>query len=499
MSEPLSRRHFVGGLAAGAAAAEFNFLGALPHVADKDTQLNSDLVRFNADIEPLVRLLEETPREKLFESVAEKIKGGTNYQQLLTATFLAAIRGVQPRPVGFKFHAVLVINSAHLASQAASDKDRWLPLFWSMDNFKLAQVRNKAEGDWRMSAVTESKLPPFHQAKARFTEAMDAWDEDGADAAVTSFMRDAGAIDVVETFWRYGARDFRDIGHKAIYVANAWRTLQAIGWRYAEPVIRSLAYALLDRGKNDNPAKNNYEADIPGRENLSRLKKIRKDWQKGTRDDEAAKDLFTTLRTATASEASEEVVRLLNKNIDPASVWDGLFLCAGEQLMRQPGIVGLHCLTTANALHFAYQNSGNDETRRYVTLQASAFLTLFRKAMTLRKDLLLDKLDPADAKEVGTGDILADVSKNREQAARKTLAYLGKGQDAEKLMAEARRLIFSKGTDSHDYKFSSAVLEDFYHVSPAWRPRFLAASMFWLKGAQDRENGLIERVRSALA
>ena len=40
--------------------------------------------------------------------------------------------------VGFKFHAVLVVNSAHLASQAASDRDRWLPLFWSLDNFKAS-------------------------------------------------------------------------------------------------------------------------------------------------------------------------------------------------------------------------------------------------------------------------------------------------------------------------------------------------------------------------
>ena len=34
------------------------------------------------------------------------------------------------------------------------------------------------------------------------------------------------------------------------------------------------------------------------------------------------------------------------------------------------------------------------------------------------------------------------------------------------LMTTARRLIFAKGTDSHDYKFSSAALEDFYHVTP---------------------------------
>ena len=48
-----------------------------------------------------------------------------------------------------------------------------------------------------------------------------------------------------ELFFRYGARDFRSIGHKAIFVAGSYRVLQVIGWRYAEPVLRSLAYALL--------------------------------------------------------------------------------------------------------------------------------------------------------------------------------------------------------------------------------------------------------------
>jgi hypothetical protein len=34
---------------------------------------------------------------------------------VLAALLLAGVRNIQPRPVGFKFHAVLVVNSAHLA------------------------------------------------------------------------------------------------------------------------------------------------------------------------------------------------------------------------------------------------------------------------------------------------------------------------------------------------------------------------------------------------
>src|SRR5262249_33203341 len=261
-----------------------------------------------------------------------------------------------------------------------TDNDRWLPLFWALDNFKGSQERNKAEGDWHMAPVNEIKVPPSHQAKKRFVQAMNDWNEEAADVAVASLVRSAGANEVIELFWRYGARDFRAIGHKAIFPANAWRALQAIGWRHAEPIMRSLAYALLAH-EGDNPAKRSDAADVPFRDNLTRAGRIRVDWQSGTISSSATTDLLANQRKATPAEACEYVVEVLNKKIDPASVWDAMLLTGGELLMRQPGIVGLHCVTTVNALHYAYQATGNDETRRLMLLQAAAFLPMFREAM----------------------------------------------------------------------------------------------------------------------
>src|SRR5262249_16248657 len=259
--------------------------------------------------------------------------------------------------------------------------------------------------------------------------------------------------------------------HKAIYTANSWRTLQAIGWRHAEPVLRSLAYALLEH-EGDNPAKRDAEPDRPWRENLERAGRVRGDWKQGTGTPQAAADFPKTLRTASAGEACDQVVELLNKGISPASLWDGLFLRAGELLMQQPGIVGIHCVTSVNALHYGYQATGNDETRRLLLLQAPAFLTLFRKAMAtrgkIREEMHIDTLQKAHVKAGpdAIAEILADVSKDRVLAARKTLALLeNPAAKPEQLLTAARRLIFSKGNDSHDYKFSSAALEDCYHAT----------------------------------
>ena len=197
MSSPINRRHFVAqsvtaGLLAG--LGDLGFVSQLPPVSAADVKATPAVVPLGPDVEPLVRLIEETPREKLLEAVGAKIHDGTSYGRLLGALLLAGVRGIKPRPVGFKFHAVLVVNSAHLASLAAADNDRWLPLFWAIDNFKASQAKNKDEsGGWMMPPVDEGKLPSATQAKKRFIEAMDHWDEEGADAAIAALVRNAGA------------------------------------------------------------------------------------------------------------------------------------------------------------------------------------------------------------------------------------------------------------------------------------------------------------------
>jgi hypothetical protein len=211
MNARITRRTALKGAGIAGAAFGLNglgFLSKLPPLSAAETKLPDGSVRFHREIEPLVRLLEETPRDRVLEEVADKIKHGTSYREVLAALFLAGIRNVQPRPsVGFKFHSVLVVNSAHLASLDSPDEHRWLPIFWAIDYFKSAQGQDEREGNWTMSAVDESKVPSAENARKRFIEAMDGWDEQQADAAAAGFARAAGSSDVYELLFRYGVRD----------------------------------------------------------------------------------------------------------------------------------------------------------------------------------------------------------------------------------------------------------------------------------------------------
>ncbi|MCX8140643.1 MAG: hypothetical protein WHU94_09320 [Thermogemmata sp.] len=507
MAEGMDRRDF---LASSAMVPALPFLGQLPAVAAQEARLQPQLVRFEESIEPLVRLIEETPADRLLEEVAGRIKKGMSYRQLLAALFLAGVRNIPPRPnVGFKFHAVLVIHSAHQAALAGPDRDRWLPLFWCLDYFKRAQGQAIREGGWRMKPVAEGRVPTAEQAQAAFREAMTRWDEEAADGAAAALARHVPVHEAFELFAHFAARDFRDIGHKIIYVANAFRTLEVIGHQHAEPIYRSLAFALL-RHEGKNPAQHDLPADRPGRRTQEALQKQKASLAEGAKASPAEgaavrQEVLEALRRGSDADLFALVWdALFQRRVAPAVLWEALHLGAAELLMRQPGIVSLHTLTSLNAFHYAFRTSHDRwNNRAWLLLQAASFLPLFRESMKNRGPLgeaRIDTLAPAEASSATAPEaIFAALSRDKLRAAQQALAFLQNNPTGIRdLSDEARRWIFLKGNDAHDYKFSSAVLEDTELMSPGVRERFLAASLFWLKGADAADSPVVRRTRAAL-
>ena len=168
--------------------------------------------------------------------------------------------------------------------------------------------------------------------------------------------------------------------------------------------------------------------------------------------------------------------------------------------MQAPGILSLHAMTFTNAIHYAWHRAENDETRRLLLLQNAAFLPLFR-GNRADNGTHIDAIEPLAPEAKGddaVAEIFADVSKDRGLAARKILGWLKDRPSPQPFAEAARRLVFLKGRDSHDYKFSSAVFEDCERLSQPTRDRVLAASAFQLRGSGDADNDLVKRTRAAL-
>lgn len=116
-------------------------------------------------------------------------------------------------------------------------------------------------------------------------------------------------------------------------------------------------------------------------------------------------------------------------------------------------------------------------------------------------DRTFDELQPQALAQKGPAavdEIMADISRDRTHAAGKILSFASNGGNGHEVIDAARRMIFLKGRNAHDDKFSSAVLEDYRHLSPAWRNQFLALSVYNRKGSGDRDSDFVERTRAAL-
>jgi hypothetical protein len=499
MRDPLPRRQFleasaVFGLGAGLGAEA----RAVTPATSAAMTVKPEAVKLRPEIEPVVRWIEETPRDRILNVAIEKLKGGLSYRELMAGLFLAGVRNIKPRPVGFKFHAVMVIHSAHLLGQSAAVDERLLPMLWALDTFKSSQANDVKEGDWALGPVDETKLPKSWQAKNAFVKAMEAWDSEAADAATVSFCRSHGAAEVMEQFWRFAIRDQRNIGHKAIFAAQAWRTLQAIGWQNAEPVLRSLAFGLLDRqGKSGTDVVGPYVA------NLEVAKQFPEHWRTGAEDRGASDNVLADLRQASPKAAGSGLLEYLQGGVSPDAIWDGILKGANELLLRKPGIIALHAVTAINSLHFIYGAAADETTRRLCLIQAASWAAMFRESIGEAAKLKLEAMEPMEVPKApadAIADIFATIGKSRVDAARKTLGYFRNGGNNEAIFAAARRMIFLKGRDSHDYKFGAAAWEESVLAStPGTRSLLTASMMGHLPPSTAPDSPLMLRSREAVS
>jgi hypothetical protein len=145
-----------------------------------------------------------------------------------------------------------------------------------------------------------------------------------------------------------------------------------------------------------------------------------------------------------------------------------------------------------------------DDTRKLALLQGATWLTAYRDRV--RADLerqsavKLDELEASAPKSVGSEaieEILAEAGNDRTSAARKALGYLKTGS-VDDIFAAARRSIFRKGRDSHDYKYGAAIWEEAELLSsPTLRPNVVASMLARIPAASTEDSPLMRKAIEA--
>jgi hypothetical protein len=142
-----TRRHFLQTLASTASVglADVPSLGGLAAFADEPPPVK---IRFGPDIEPIVRLIEEKPRDKCVEVFIKQLRDGIPYRRLLAATFFARIRKE------YSHHEVYTVHAVHQVSMDVRAEERLLLMFWAINGFKQRQEDFPAQSLTVLSAIT---------------------------------------------------------------------------------------------------------------------------------------------------------------------------------------------------------------------------------------------------------------------------------------------------------------------------------------------------------
>ena len=501
---PITRRRFL--QAAAATGAGLSGVSFFRRARGGET---NEPIRFGPDLEPIVRLIEETPREHCVAALAGQLRAGLPQRRFLAAVFLAALRKQNSH------HSVYLVHSAHQVSLDLRPEDSLLPLFWAVDHFKWSQE------SFPTPAVhpLRGPLPAPEKAESELHEAMQRADEERAERAAAALARSAGARQAFETFWQYGCRDVSLIGHRAIAVTNCWRTLETIGWQQAEPVLRFVVYNLLTT--NGGP-------DRYFRPNLARVEKVLDQlpagWPVGRADRGATAEVFAALRQGQSERACDLAVKQLAAGFGAQPLWDALHVAAAELLIlhasdRGMGGRPLHANTSVNALHFAFTTCSVPRVRLLILLQATAWVGDFvRSALgderlidTKPVDLegarlpassaeavkeVFEELPPRTLPQTKGGYALVK-REARADLGRQVFALMSRDPAAAgPYMRTARGWLCAKAAvEAHEFKLPPALFEDYELVSPEWRPRLLAASAHWLHGKQSSDSPVLQQAR----
>jgi hypothetical protein len=141
-----TRRRFLKSAAAMSVASlgEWAALAPLGPAHADEAKVTPDLIRFGADIEPVVKLIEEMPQEKCVAVMVEQLKKGLPYRQFLAALYLAAIRAAKWHGSIHGYdHSAYLVHSAYQLSLDLPAGEQLLPAFYALIGFKGGRRRTR--------------------------------------------------------------------------------------------------------------------------------------------------------------------------------------------------------------------------------------------------------------------------------------------------------------------------------------------------------------------
>lgn len=362
MSTPSTRREFFADVGRGMLLASVGYgmateLGLAPaFAADAPEALD-----FGA-IEPLVRLMQETPANKLLPALTSQLKSGVELRRLVAAGVLANARTFGGEDyVGF--HTVMALGPSLYMARELPEKLQPLPVFKVLYRNTNRIQEKGGRKEEVLHPIKPAALAEARQGGELLREAVHSKDVDNAErtfAALAQISPDDALNHLL-----HAVQDSTEV-HRVVLPYRAWDLLDVVGREHAHTLLRqSVRYCVRAE---------NWAGSGKASEPRTLLPKLLEQHQllgrvAGTRaaDDKWVDDFSQTIFKSTPEQAAEAAAAALAEGFAPAHIAEAISLAANQLILRdngrtprdeQPGKVvgsvhgdsiGVHACDSANA------------------------------------------------------------------------------------------------------------------------------------------------------
>lgn len=441
-------------------------------------------------IEPLAALMEETSADRLLPVLVERIKGGADLRQLVSAAALANARAFGGQDYE-GYHAFMALAPAYQMSRELSEPHQALPvlkvLYRNTNHIQQMGGRNHET----LHPVEGAALPGGKTGSEALVEATRKHDVDAAERAFAALTR--GSLDEAYNDLLYVVQDYVDV-HRVVLAWRAWALLDLTGKEHAHTLLRQSVRFCVDEENRLTRDKNKevLRALLPKlleRDGLARRKP-------GDRvpDDAWVERLALLVYASNREQAAEAVAAALAEGFAPEAVGEAISLAANQLVLHDPGrrkedtaakpkgsvhgaSVGVHACDAANAWRNIARVSDHRNTMAslivaaYHTAGQSGGLNAKPYPFAEHREAILNVAPDALLAEAEA----AIKAKDQARACALVARHGELDRPARPVFDMLLRYAISEDGALHAEKYYRTVSEEFSATRPAYRWRQLAA------------------------
>lgn len=329
---PRSRREFLADVGRGMLVAGIGYgtaldLGLTPAIADEA----SDAITFG-DREALVRLMQDTPADKLQPLLVERLKSGTELKELVAAAALSNARTFAGEDyVGF--HTLMALSPAYQMSKELPSDRAPLPVLKVL--YRNAN-RIQEHGGYKSELMHTVALGPSNGGPATTDDlhrAVLAKDKALSEQHFARIARQS-AEDAFNSVLEV-VQDNAEV-HRVVLPYRAWDLLDLVGKEHAHTMLRqSVRYCVKAESNKYNEYGRGGSRLLP--KLFDQYKLLAKPLGTSPAEDGWIDNLSKTIFTGTPDQAAEAVASALAEGFAPDTVGLAITLATNQLILRDKG------------------------------------------------------------------------------------------------------------------------------------------------------------------